>query len=97
MVDYIGALDQGTTSTRFMVFDRSGAAVSAAQREHQQICAAYAASLAVGFYKDLDDLRSNWKADRTWTPKMDAASRETMYRNWKKAVTRSFDWLDPIP
>ena len=37
MTNYIGALDQGTTSTRFMVFDRSGAVVSAAQREHRQI------------------------------------------------------------
>jgi len=66
-------------------------------QETTALGAAYAAGLAVGFYKDLDDLRSNWRADRTWTPKMDAASRETMYRNWKKAVTRSFDWLDPIP
>ena len=37
MTSYIGALDQGTTSTRFMVFDQSGAVVSAAQREHEQI------------------------------------------------------------
>ena len=37
MTSYIGALDQGTTSTRFIVFDRSGAVISAAQREHRQI------------------------------------------------------------
>ena len=33
---YLGAIDQGTTSTRFMVFDRGGCCVSIAQREHQQ-------------------------------------------------------------
>src|SRR5262249_54977810 len=66
-------------------------------QETTALRAAYAAGLAVGFYKDVDDLRSNWRADYTWTPKMDAASRETLYRNWKKAVIRSFDWLDPIP
>ena len=54
--------------------------------------AAYAAGLAVGFYKDLDDLRSNWTADRTWTPGMSDATRQSLYASWKKAVTRSFDW-----
>ena len=67
-----------------------------ATQETTALGAAYAAGLAVGFYKDVDDLRANWSADQTWTPKIDAASRESLYRNWKKAVTRSFDWLDPI-
>jgi glycerol kinase len=64
-------------------------------QETTALGAAYAAGLAVGFYKDIDDLRGNWQADRTWTPKMDQASRERLYRTWKKAVTRSFDWVDP--
>src|SRR5215469_15675892 len=38
MADYVGALDQGTTSTRFIVFDRSGSPSACAQKEHQQIC-----------------------------------------------------------
>ncbi len=54
--------------------------------------AAYAAGLAVGFYKNLDDLRANWSADYTWQPNLEAQKREEMYRLWKQAVTRSFDW-----
>jgi glycerol kinase len=64
-------------------------------QETTALGAAYAAGLAVGFYEDIDDLRSNWLADRTWTPKRDQRSRETLYRTWKKAVTRSFDWIEP--
>lgn len=56
--------------------------------------AAYAAGLAVGYFKDLKDLRANWKIDRTWEPKMEKAKREELYRLWKRAVTRSFDWVD---
>ena len=56
--------------------------------------AAYAAGLAVGFFKETDELRSNWHADRTWKPALGAEERERLYREWKKAVTRSFDWVD---
>ncbi|MFT7709463.1 glycerol kinase GlpK [Clavibacter tessellarius] len=56
--------------------------------------AAYAAGLAVGFWKDLDDLRSNWQEDSRWTPDMDDAERERQLRLWKKAVTKTFDWVD---
>jgi glycerol kinase len=56
--------------------------------------AAYAAGLAVGFWKDLDELRANWREDTRWLPKMDAAEREERMRQWKRAVTRSFDWVE---
>ena len=56
--------------------------------------AAYAAGLAVGFYRDLKDLRANWAVDRTWEPRMDEGTREDLYRSWKKAVARSFDWVE---
>ena len=56
--------------------------------------AAYAAGLAVGFWKNLDDLRANWQEDSRWEPKMDAAERDRLVRNWKKAVTKTFDWVD---
>ncbi|MFL6125409.1 FGGY family carbohydrate kinase, partial [Actinophytocola sp.] len=56
--------------------------------------AAYAAGLAVGYWDGLDDLRKNWAEDKRWTPNLDAAERERVYRNWKKAVTKSFDWVD---
>ncbi|HEU5472602.1 MAG TPA: glycerol kinase GlpK [Actinophytocola sp.] len=56
--------------------------------------AAYAAGLAVGYWNGQDDLRANWAEDKRWTPELDDAERERVYRNWKKAVTKSFDWVD---
>jgi len=56
--------------------------------------AAYAAGLAVGFWNDYDALRANWGRDREWKPKMDAKTREGLYSSWKKAVRRTFDWVD---
>ncbi|SKA87374.1 glycerol kinase [Agreia bicolorata] len=56
--------------------------------------AAYAAGLAVGYWDNLDDLRNNWQEDKRWTPNMDDAERERLYRNWKKAVTKTLDWVD---
>jgi glycerol kinase len=55
--------------------------------------AAYAAGLATGFWSNLDELRANWGADKDWQPHMDAARREALYAGWKKAVTRTFDWV----
>ncbi len=56
--------------------------------------AAYAAGLAVGFWSGLDELRQNWAEDKTWQPAMAAALRDKYYRDWKKAVDRTFDWVD---
>jgi len=56
--------------------------------------AAYAAGLAVGFWANLDELRANWQEDSRWTPQMDDAERDRQLRNWKKAVTKTFDWVD---
>jgi glycerol kinase len=53
--------------------------------------AAYAAGLAVGFWKDLDELRSNWREDTRWEPTLDADEREARLARWKRAVTKSFD------
>ena len=55
--------------------------------------AAYAAGLAVGFWKDYDELRANWGRDKEWQPQMDSSKRDSLYANWKKAVTRTFDWI----
>ena len=52
------------------------------------------AGLAVGFWKDYDELRANWGKDREWTPKMGAKVRKSLYAGWKKAVTRTFDWVE---
>jgi len=56
--------------------------------------AAYAAGLAVGFWKDLDELKKNWGMDKEWQPAMDADMRKKLYSGWKKAVTRTFDWVE---
>ena len=56
--------------------------------------AAYAAGLAVGFWRDVDDLRANWGKDKEWEPRMDPAERDREYARWKKAVTRTFDWVE---
>jgi len=56
--------------------------------------AAYAAGLAVGFWGSYEDLRANWGKDAEWAPSMDAAERDHQYALWKKAVTRTFDWVE---
>jgi glycerol kinase len=56
--------------------------------------ASYAAGLAVGFWNSEQEVRDNWAEDKRWEPKMDSAQRDEYYRLWKKAVTRTFDWLD---
>ncbi len=56
--------------------------------------AAYAAGLAVGYWSNLDDLRSNWQVDKTWEPQMDEATREKLFKGWLKAVQRSMHWLE---
>ncbi len=56
--------------------------------------AAYAAGLAVGFWKNTDELRDNWNESQRWQPGWDAEQRETGYGRWKKAVQRTLDWVD---
>jgi glycerol kinase len=62
--------------------------------ETTSLGAAYAAGLAVGFWSEVEDLRANWGKDKEWQPQMDPQEREKEYAFWKKAVTRTFDWLD---
>jgi len=56
--------------------------------------AAYAAGLAVGVWPQIDDLRANWGRDAIWRPQMTNEEREKIYAGWKKAVTRTFDWVE---
>jgi glycerol kinase len=62
--------------------------------ETTSLGAAYAAGLAVGFWPRVEDLRANWGKDKEWQPRMDARTRDQQYRLWKKAVTRTFDWME---
>jgi glycerol kinase len=56
--------------------------------------AAYAAGLAVGYWSDAAELRSNWAVDKTWKPQMDPAERQKGIGDWKKAVARTFNWIE---
>jgi glycerol kinase len=62
--------------------------------ETTSLGAAYAAGLAVGYWKDFDQLRANWGKSKEWTPQMPEETRQRLYSGWKKAVTRTFDWID---
>ncbi|MFV2143504.1 MULTISPECIES: glycerol kinase GlpK [Isoptericola] len=56
--------------------------------------AAYAAGIAVGFWQGESDVTENWVEGKRWTPSMAEDERERLYRQWKKAVTKTFDWVD---
>ncbi|MDX1663184.1 MAG: glycerol kinase GlpK [Candidatus Promineifilaceae bacterium] len=56
--------------------------------------AAYAAGYAVGFWESYEDMRRNWGMEKRWTPEMDSERRDHLYGQWKKAVTRTFDWVE---
>jgi glycerol kinase len=55
--------------------------------------AAYAAGLALGYWQNLGELTANWGKDKQWSPNMSEEVRSALYAKWKKAVTRTFDWL----
>jgi glycerol kinase len=56
--------------------------------------AAYAAGLAAGYWASKDDIRANWAEDKRWIPAMEEDRRSQLYRNWKKAVTKTLNWVD---
>jgi glycerol kinase len=62
--------------------------------ETSSLGAAYAAGYAVGFWENIDTLRQNWKVDKEWKPGMTEEKREELYRNWKRAVERTFNWVE---
>ncbi len=62
--------------------------------ETTSLGAAYAAGLAVGFWQNVDEMRANWGQDRAWLPSTDDRARTELYAQWKKAVTRTFDWVE---
>ena len=68
--------------------------VRPAVKETTALGAAFAAGVAVGVFRDADDLRARWVESQRWTPAMAMADRERMVREWSKAVSRSLDWID---
>jgi glycerol kinase len=63
-------------------------------KETTALGAAYAAGLAVGFFHGIEELQANWAVDQCWQPHMGESERNELYRQWNKAVTRSFDWAE---
>ena len=91
-------VDGGATANNFLMqlqADILGAEVIRPQvAETTSLGAAYAAGLAVGFWPDVESLRANWQADRVWTSAIDAETRAAGYAGWKKAVERTFNWVE---
>ncbi len=63
-------------------------------KETTALGAAYAAGLGIGLFENADELCSDRSVNKTWTPEMEDRKRESMDRSWKKAVRRTFDWVD---
>ena len=70
----------------------NGPVVCPRMTETTALGAAYAAGLAVGYWKNQDDLRQNWGVDKTYESAMDDAQRTKLMRGWQKAIERSFGW-----
>jgi glycerol kinase len=94
-------VDGGATANNFLMqlqADILGAEVIRPKvAETTSLGAAYAAGLAVGFWQNFDELRANWQIDRHWTPQIDEAQRAQGFAGWKKAVTRTLDWVSEQP
>lgn len=63
-------------------------------RETTALGAAYLAGLSVGIWQDLQEIKSMWKCDSTFSPQFDQAYRQQLLQGWKKAVTRSRNWTE---
>ena len=91
-------VDGGVTANDLcmqMQADILGVPVSRPQvAETTALGAAYAAGLAVGFWRDTDELRANWAESKRWEPGWPAEQRDRGYRQWKKAVERTVGWVD---
>jgi len=68
--------------------------VSPKVTETTALGAAYVAGLACGYWSGADELCENWQIDRRWEPGMATEKRKKLYGSWRKAVTRSFDWIE---
>lgn len=89
-----GGMIQNNTLMQFQADILGVNVVSPVVTETTALGAAYAAGLAVGFWKDLDQLRSRWQEGHRWIPNMDEAERNRQIKLWKKAVTRTLDWVE---
>lgn len=64
------------------------------QTETTVIGAAYAAGLAIGFWKSMHELKDHWMVDKRWNPRMDKEKRDCLCHDWRRAVERTFNWVE---
>ena len=89
-----GGMTKNNTLMQFQADILGVPVISPVITETTALGAAYAAGLAVGFWSDLDQLRSRWKEGKRWIPNMDDAERQRQIKLWKKAVTKTLDWVE---
>ncbi|CAB4638247.1 unannotated protein [freshwater metagenome] len=89
-----GGMIQNNTLMQFQADILNVPVISPVVTETTALGAAYAAGLAVGFWSDLGQLRDRWKEGRRWIPNMDDTERQHQIKQWKKAVTKTLDWVD---
>lgn len=89
-----GGMIQNNTLMQFQADILGVPVIRPVVAETTALGAAYAAGLAVGFWKDLDQLRSRWQEAKRWTPNMTEEERQRQIKLWKKAVTRTLDWVE---
>ena len=85
---------QNNTLMQFQADILNVPVISPVVTETTALGAAYAAGLAVGFWSDLDQLRNYWKEGNRWIPNMDDKERQRQIALWKKAVTKTLDWVE---
>ena len=89
-----GGMTANETLMRFQADQLGVDVVRPVVSETTALGAAYAAGIAVGFWDGEGDVTANWAEDARWSPAMDDGERERLYAQWKKAVTRTFDWVE---
>jgi glycerol kinase len=89
-----GGMIQNNTLMQFQADILGVPVISPVVAETTALGAAYAAGLAVGFWADLDQLRSRWQESKRWIPNMTDEERQRQIKLWKKAVTRTLDWVE---
>jgi glycerol kinase len=89
-----GGMIQNNTLMQFQADILGVPVISPVVAETTALGAAYAAGLAVGFWSGLDQLRSRWQESKRWIPNMTDEERQRQIKLWKKAVTRTLDWVE---
>ena len=89
-------VDGGASANNYLMQTQSDISAAPVLRpscvETTAMGAAYLAGLAVGYWKNVDEIRKNWSVDRQFTPQISESDRTDRINGWKKAVSRTRDW-----